>query len=84
MRSGKGHFPAALDIGRAERAAAVLTPLEREVLVLSARDRLRSADIAARLGISKRRAGHILVRALCKFDRALHDPERPWWRFWSR
>jgi DNA-directed RNA polymerase specialized sigma24 family protein len=84
MRSGKGPFPAPSDAERAERAAAVLRPLERQVLVLSARDGLRNAEIAARLGISGRRAERILVRALRRFDRALHKSPRPWWRFWSR
>ena len=69
---------------RTERAARALSPIERQVLALSAGRRLRNADIAARLGISERRAERILVRALRKFDRALEERPRRWWAFWSR
>jgi RNA polymerase sigma factor (sigma-70 family) len=68
---------------RVERAAAALSPLEREVLVLSAGHGLRNHEIAARLGISERRALRILARALRKFARAMD--ERPsGWRLWRR
>ena len=70
------------EVERVERAAAALLPLEREVLVLSAGHHLRNEEIAARLGISERRAERLLARALRKFDRALERQERPWWRFW--
>lgn len=70
------------ELRRVERAAAALTPLEREMLVLSAGRDLRTREIAARLGVSERRAERLLARALRKFDRAM-DQERPsWWRFW--
>lgn len=67
---------------RIERAAAALSTLERQVLVLSAGRRLRNAEIAARLGISERRAERILARALRKFDRAMEN-RPPWWQFWA-
>ena len=44
-RSGKEPFPASSDAEGAERAAAILSPLERHVLGLSARDKLRNAAI---------------------------------------
>jgi RNA polymerase sigma factor (sigma-70 family) len=65
-----------------ERAAASLSPPERDVLVLSAGQGLRNHEIARRLGISKRRAERLLARALRKFDRSMHEPPQPWWRFW--
>lgn len=68
---------------RVERAASALSPLERQVLALSAGRRLQNAEIAARLGISERRAERILAHALRKFDRSMED-RSPWWRFWSR
>ena len=74
--------PACAEAERVERATAALSPLEREVLVLTAGHGLRIPDIALRLGISERRAQRLLARALTRFDRALHPPERPWWRFW--
>lgn len=74
--------PETAEVRRVERAAAVLSPLERELLVLSAGHGLRNGEIAARLGISERRAERILARALRKFDRAMHEPRRSWWRFW--
>lgn len=74
--------PETAEVRRVERAAASLSPNEREALVLSAGRGLCTADIAARLGISERRAERILARAVRKFDRALARQERPWWRFW--
>ena len=67
---------------RVERAAACLSPLEREVLELSAADGLDNEAIADRLGISRRRVERLLARALIKFDRAFDRDRRPWWRFW--
>ena len=67
---------------RLEQAASSLRPIEREVLVLSARERLSIDEIAARLGIAPEAAEHLLARALCSLDRALERQERPWWRFW--
>ena len=72
----------AAEVRRVERAAATLSPIERQVLVLSARHGLRIHEIAARLGLSERRAERILARALRKFDRAL-EGRSPWRRFWS-
>lgn len=71
------------DVERAERAAATLSPLERDVLVLSASGRLGNAEIGKRLGISERRAERLLARALRKFARGMED-RSPRWRFWSR
>ncbi len=76
--------PALSEAERVERAAAALSPIEHHVLVLSAGRRLRNADIAAEVGISERRAERILARALRKFDRALEERSRRWWRVWSR
>jgi RNA polymerase sigma factor (sigma-70 family) len=67
---------------RIEEAASRLRPLEREVLVLSARERLSRDEIAARLQIAPEAAERLLARALCKLDRALERQCRPWWRFW--
>ena len=64
-----------------EQALASLTPLERQVLILSAGDGLRNAEIGARLGIGERRAERILARALRKLDRALDERPRRWWRW---
>ena len=63
----------AVDVDRIERAAATLSPLERRVLVMSARRGLRPDQIAARLELTERSAERILARALQKFDRILHD-----------
>jgi RNA polymerase sigma factor (sigma-70 family) len=59
---------------RAEKAAASLNALERDVLSLSAHVGLRNCDIAELLGISERRVERLLARALRKFDRALRGP----------
>jgi RNA polymerase sigma factor (sigma-70 family) len=84
MRSGNRLSMELSDVQRAEQAAAGLSPLERQVLVLSAGHGLRNADIAARLGISERRVERILARALRKFARAMDRCPQAWWRFWSR
>ena len=65
-----------------ERAASSLSPVEREVLALSARDGLSNDDIAARLGITAEAADRLLARAICRFDQALERRDRLWWRFW--
>jgi DNA-binding CsgD family transcriptional regulator len=70
------------EVRRVERAAAALSPIEREVLALSAGLHLGIAEIAARLGIGERRAERILARALRKFDRAMEEPRRRCGRFW--
>lgn len=67
---------------RLEQAAARLRPLEREVLFLSARERLPNQEVAERLGITSEAAERLLAKALRKLDRALERQERPWWRFW--
>lgn len=67
---------------RVEQAAKCLRPIEREVLILSARERLSNDEIAVRLGIEPREAQRLLAKALLKLDRALERQERPWWRFW--
>jgi RNA polymerase sigma factor (sigma-70 family) len=74
--------PPAGDIERVERAAAALSPLEREILTLSAGHGMRTGEIARRLGIGERRVQRLLARALRKFDRALCEPRRRWQRRW--
>lgn len=65
-----------------EKAASSLRPIEREVLVLSARDQLSNDEIADRLGVTPRAAERLLATALCRLDRAIERQERPWWRLW--
>jgi RNA polymerase sigma factor (sigma-70 family) len=72
------------EVERVALAAAALSALEREILVLSAGHRLRNAEIAARLGLTERRVERLLATALRKFDRALERQEQRWWSFWSR
>jgi RNA polymerase sigma factor (sigma-70 family) len=73
----------ASDLRRLERAAAALLPLEREILMLSAGQGLRNAQIAAKLGMGERRVQQILARALRKFDSRIGEPAPRWWRFWE-
>lgn len=68
--------------GQLERAALRLSPIEREVLVLSARKRLPKHEIAARLGLTPGAVEQILARAIAALDCALEREERPWWKFW--
>lgn len=67
---------------RVEQAAKSLRPIERQVLVLRARQRLSNDEIALRLGIEPQEAQRLLAKALLRLDRALTRQERPWWRFW--
>ena len=67
---------------RLEKAAAGLHALEREVLILSACERLSNDQVAERLGITTEAAERLLAKSLCRLDRALERQERPWWRFW--
>ena len=81
MTAPTNEAPSSAELRRVERAAAALSPLEREILVLSAGLRLRNGDIAARLGISESRAERILAKAVRKFDRAMDQRPPRWWRF---
>lgn len=72
--------PVPLD--RLEKAASSLRQVERDVLVLGARERLTNEEIGARLGITAEAAERLLASALRKLDRALERQQRPWWRFW--
>ncbi len=65
---------------RFERALKRLPFLEREALLLKARDGLSYAEIGVVLGLSPEAAEARVVRALIKLDFRL--AERPWWRFW--
>ena len=71
-----------ITLERLEQAASKLRPVERKALVLSARDRLSTDKIAARLGLSPEAAEQLLAKAICRLDRALERQARPWWRIW--
>lgn len=71
-----------VDLERLERAAARLTAIQREVLRLSAAERLSYDAIADRLGISHRAVEDHLADALYGLDRRLKRRRRAWWRFW--
>ena len=73
---------APVTLERLERAASSLHPTEREVLVLSARERLSNGKIAARLGMTTQATERLLARAISKLDRAIERQERPWWKVW--
>jgi RNA polymerase sigma factor (sigma-70 family) len=70
------------ELERLERAALQLRPIELEVLLLSAQDRLRNEEIAARLGISTRAVRRHLARAVYRLAQAARDMPKPWWRLW--
>lgn len=83
--------PSPLPLDQLEKAAECLAPIERKVLVLSARERLSSRAIAECLGITPRKAERILARAIWKLVAAIDRQEReerrrrqrrPWWRLW--
>ena len=69
-------------VERLERAASTLLPIEREVLLLSARERLSNGEMAVRLGMTTQAVERLLARAISKLDRAIERQERPWWKFW--
>ena len=72
--------PPGADHDRFERTLRRLPFLEREALLLKARDGLSYAEIGVVLGLSSEAAEARVVRALIKLDVRLH--ERPWWRLW--
>jgi DNA-directed RNA polymerase specialized sigma24 family protein len=71
-----------VDRARLERAAADLTPVEREVLILTAKQGRWTVDTAEALGLTPREFECHLADAIVKFAGALERQERPWWRFW--
>ena len=60
-----------MTLERLEKAASRLRPIEREVLLLSTRERLSRGEVAVRLGITAHAVERLLAKALCKLDRAL-------------
>ena len=72
--------PTAIDPDRFKCALKRLPFLEREALLLKARDGLSYAEIAVVLGLTPEAAEARVVRALIKLDVRLK--ERPWWRLW--
>ena len=62
-----------------ERALSKLKPIERDVLMLSAREGLGLGDIALRLGISVEAVQGHLADALCRLDRLLQPRTRWYW-----
>ena len=69
-------------LNRLERAATSLRPIEREVLVLSAREGLSNAAIAERLGITAEAAERHLADAVYGLAATLERRERSWWKCW--
>jgi RNA polymerase sigma factor (sigma-70 family) len=80
------HRPS-LPLDLLEKAAECLRPVEREVLILHARERLSRRDIAARLGIAPGKAERILANAIFKLARSVDRVRRKearhrrWWQF---
>lgn len=70
------------DPDRLERAVAKLSPIERQVLLLSAREGLRIDEIAGRTGLPSATVERHFADALYNLDRLLERQDRPWWRFW--
>lgn len=64
---------------RMERALARLSPVERQVLMLNAREGLGLADIAIRLGLPVEAVQGHLADALCRLDRLLRRRRRWYW-----
>ena len=60
-----------------EKAVSRLRSIEREVLVLGAREQLSNGQIAAHFGITVKAAEPLLASAICRLDRALERQERP-------
>lgn len=69
------------DPGRLEKAIARLPAIERDVLLLSAKDGFSTEEISRRLGLPKTAVERHLADALVDLDRLL-ERQRAWWRFW--
>lgn len=65
---------------RSEWGARCLSPVERRVLVLAARDGLSNSEIAKWLDIAPASIERILARAIVKLGRAVEQRQRRWWR----
>jgi DNA-directed RNA polymerase specialized sigma24 family protein len=70
------------DPDRIAEAISKLSPIEREVLFMSARERLWTDEIAARLDLPGEIVERHLADALGKLDHLLERRTRAWWRFW--
>ncbi len=66
---------------RMDRALAKLKPVERQVLMLNAREGLGLADIAIRLGMPVDAVQGHLADAVYRLDRLL-QPRRRWYWPW--
>lgn len=65
------------ELRRVERAAAKLTRIEREVLRLSAREKLDYYQIGEQLDLSVKQVEQHLANALYNLDRNM---KRRWWQ----
>ncbi len=65
------------ELRRVERAAAKLPHIEREVLRLSAREKLDYYQIGEQLDLSVKQVERHLANALCNLDRNM---KRRWWQ----
>jgi DNA-binding CsgD family transcriptional regulator len=57
-------------------------PVELEVLLLSAQDRLTNDEIAHRLDLSRKAVERHLTNAIYRLAWPEADEGRHWWKFW--
>ena len=66
-----------VDLTRTRKAMSRLQPIEREILVLSAGERLSNDEIAVRLGLTPEAVERHLADALVRLDREMERRDRP-------
>jgi DNA-directed RNA polymerase specialized sigma24 family protein len=74
--------PGPFETARFERALRRLHYLDRQALLLKARDHLSYGEIGAVLGLTAAAAEARVVSALVKLHARLARERKAWWRWW--
>ena len=72
----------AKELERVQAAFAKLSPAHQEVILLRRVEGLTYPEMGTRLGLTVRQVERRMAQAIYELDKALDEPQRPWWRFW--
>lgn len=69
-------------IDRLDAITRRMPRLTREIFLAHRLDDMPYDEIARRNGLTVRQVERHIAKAILLLDRGLHEPPRPWWKFW--